>query len=223
MIVALLLVLPCIPSAAPIGVKPEKANRWEKAILAFEEKERQQMPPPGGILFVGSSTIRIWNVQECFPELDILNRGFGGSDYADVAQSASRIILPYRPKTIVLYAGDNDIAGGKSADQVFKDFSDLVAQIRSALPDALIIVLSIKASPARWNNYPEMKKANTRVSEWAQKQPRIKFVDMGTPLLDSEGHPRRELFMEDGLHLNLEGYKIWTAIVKPLLVEATGR
>ena len=219
MLAILLLMLPCVPSAAPAGVEPEKPNRWEKAILAFEEKDRQQMPAPGQILFVGSSTIRIWKVQECFPGLDILNRGFGGSEYSDVARYASRIILPYRPKTIVLYGGDNDIAGGKDADQVFKDFSDLVARIRSGLPDALIIVLSLKASPARLDKYPEMQKANTLLSGFAQKQPHMKFVDVGSPILDSDGHTRRDLFMDDGLHLNAEGYKIWTSILKPLLAE----
>ena len=194
-----------------------KENSWEKAIRAFEEKDRQEQPPQGAILFVGSSTIAMWNLKECFPELQTINRGFGGSQFSDVAQYAGRIIRPYHPKTIVLYAGDNDIARGKSPEWVYADFEAVVNSIHHAFRDVRVLVLSIKPSIARWDKYEKMQQVNRLMANLAEKDPQIEYVELGPTLLDANGKPRPDLFLKDGLHMNPEGYRIWSDILKPML------
>jgi len=194
-----------------------KENPWEKTIRAFEEKDRQRPPPQNSILFVGSSTIGMWDLNKYFPELQTINRGFGGSHFSDVARYADRVIRPYHPKTIVLYAGDNDIASGKSPKRVFADFEAVVASIHHAFRDIRLIVLSIKPSVARWDKYDKMQQVNRLISDLADKDPQLEYVEMGPTLLDPNGNPRPELFLKDGLHMNPEGYQIWSDILKPLL------
>jgi lysophospholipase L1-like esterase len=211
-----------IPKPARTGVDDViavqwKENPWEKAVRSFEEQDRQQTPPAKAVLFVGSSTIRMWDLKKHFPEIETINRGFGGSQLSDVARFVDRIILPYHPKSIVLYAGDNDVAGGKSPEWVFADFQAVIAAIQHGLPDTRIIVLSIKPSVARWEKYDNMRQANALIADFAKQDPHMTFFEMGACLLGSDGKPRPELFLPDGLHLNAQGYELWTAILKPLL------
>ena len=199
------------------GDSAPAADPWEKDIRAFEERDRQQPPPQDAVLFLGSSTIRIWDLKKSFPDLVTINRGFGGSQFADSARYAGRIVIPCRPKTIVIYAGDNDIAGGKTPEQVSADFDALIAAIRRSLPDVRIIVLSIKASPARWDKYPKMQQVNVHLKEAATKDPHLAYLDVGTCLFGDDGKPRADLFNKDGLHLNDEGYEAWAKILRPVL------
>lgn len=192
-------------------------NRWEKAIRKFEEADARKPPALGGVLFVGSSSIRGWDLDKWFPGLGALNRGFGGSTYADAIFFADRIILTYRPKTIVIYDGDNDIANGMSPEQVFADFKALADKIRHGLPSARIIVLSIKSSIAHWEMWDEMRRTNELIEAFAETDPHIEYVDLATPLLGEDGKPRPELFKKDGLHLNEDGYEIWSSLLRPLL------
>ena len=192
-------------------------NFWEKAVRVFEEQDRVSPPPQGAILFVGSSTIRMWDLEKYFPEFETINRGFGGSQFVDVLYHAHRIVLPYRPKTIVLYAGDNDVARGKGAAWVFADFEALIRRIRHAMPDVPIFVLSIKPSVARWELWDTMRQANALIAAFAEGDPRLTYVDGARPLLGPDGRPRADLFIEDGLHFNAQGYAIWTALLTPLL------
>ncbi len=212
-------VLLSIAAAADANAPAEKPREkvYEKAISAFEEQDRKTPPQDGGILFVGSSTIRMWNLEKSFPELHPLNRGFGGSQYSDVAEYADRVITPYHPKTIVLYAGDNDIAHGKSPEQTFADFQAVIAAIHRSLKDVRVFVLSIKPSVARWQMYGKMQQVNRMMADFAEKDPQVDYVELGPPLLDSNGKPRPELFEKDGLHLNSDGYAIWTKILTPML------
>src|SRR5690554_5849357 len=129
-------------------------NVWEKEIQKFEQQDRVEMPAPGGILFVGSSSIRGWrSVAEDYPDRHVINRGFGGSEIGDVLHFFDRVILKYEPRQVVLYAGDNDIASGKSAETVFGNFKKLVGKFEEQLPDTELIFLSIKPSTARWEMY----------------------------------------------------------------------
>ncbi len=199
-----------------------KEGRYEKNMESFAELDRQQPPKPGGILFVGSSTIRIWNLEESFPGLNALNRGFGGSQYSEAVYYFDRVILPYHPATMVIYDGDNDVAHGKSPEWVFADFEALMRRIRFSLPETRVIVLSIKPCPARWPLWDKMQQVNTMIKEYVQKHERMFFVDSTAQILGPDGKPRADLFQKDGLHLNEQGYAVFSALVKPLL-DAPGK
>jgi len=192
-------------------------NRWEASIQKFEVADRRAFPPKHGVLFVGSSSIVGWDLGKHFPELPVINRGFGGSQIADSIYFAERIVLPYEPKTIVLYAGDNDIASGKNAEQAHRDYQKFVAKIHRALPKTRIVFVAIKPSISRWNLIGEMRKANALIRATAKKDDRLIFVDIDTPMIDSDGKPRKGLFKSDGLHLNERGYKLWSRLVRPHL------
>jgi len=193
-------------------------DRWEPTIKEFEEADRLNPPPQGGIVFVGSSGIVRWDLQEFFPELGdrTINRGFGGSLLADAARYADRIVTPYKPHTVVLYAGDNDIGRGGTADQVFDRFVQFVNNVRAELPDVRIIVISIKPSLLRWEMIDNIRAANAKIKDYSVENGVI-FVDIEPQSLGADGKPRAELLVEDGLHMTPEGYRVWTAAVRPHL------
>ncbi len=149
-----------------------------------------------------------------------INRGFGGSTIADVNRYVDRIVIPYKPATIVFYAGDNDVAQGTTAEQVFENFKTFVGKVGAALPDTKVIFISIKPSVARWKLWDEMKKANGLIEDYCGKDDRLTYVDLGALLLGEDGKPRADLFREDGLHLNKDGYAKWNAALRPYLVNA---
>lgn len=199
-----------------------EVDRWEPDIQAFEAADREQPPEPGGIVFVGSSSIRMWEtLQEDFAGLEVVNRGFGGSEMSDVVRYADRIVLPYRPRMVVVYAGDNDLWAGESPRQVLEDFRDLVGLIHDELPDTRIAYIAVKASVARWSIADRMRETNALVREFTETDPRLEFIDVFTPMLGADGTPRPELFIEDGLHLNAGGYELWESIVEPVVRERT--
>lgn len=211
----------CLVLNAQDGKKAKAGpERWEQDIRAFEDWDRKNSFPSDAVLFVGSSSIRLWPTHECFPDLPVLNRGFGGSQISDVNYYARRIVLPYAPKVIVFYAGDNDIASGKSARQVFDDYKAFIGMVHTGLPKTRIIFVCIKPSRSRWTLWPVMSEANAMVREYCGKDKRLYYFDAASPLLDSEGQPKVELFLPDKLHLNAEGYKVWTSSLRPLIDEA---
>lgn len=205
---------------AALPVVAEEAKRWESSIETFEERDREAMPPEGAILFVGSSSIMLWNLEESFPELETINRGFGGSTIADVNQFVERIVTPYKPATIVFYAGDNDIAKGTTAEQVFEEFKTFVGKVRPGLPDAEILYISIKPSIARWNLWDEMNRANGLIEAYCSENESLSYVDLGKTILGEDGKPRADLLMQDGLHLNNDGYAKWNDALRPYLADA---
>lgn len=201
------------------GVLPSfAAGRFEKDILAFEERDRAEGLHAGCVLFIGSSSIRGWqSLEQDFAGLDVINRGFGGSAVRDSTLYLDRIVVPHKPRLIVFYAGDNDIAGGRSPQQVLKDYKQFVSRAQAALPRTRIAFISIKPSPLRWKFAPRMAEANRLVAEYSRRTPGLDFIDVWPSMLDRDGQPRRELFKADMLHLNESGYKLWTAIVRPHL------
>jgi lysophospholipase L1-like esterase len=208
------------------SAEPASAERWEPEIREFEARDREHSPPAGAIVFTGSSSVRGWeSLEQDFKPFVVLNRGFGGSQIADVTRYVDRIVIPYRPSLVVLYAGDNDIANGRSPEQVAADFRGFVGKVRAGLPDVPILYISIKPSPSRWALWPKMKQANALIRLWCGHNPGLGYVDVATPMLGPDGTPRAELFQEDGLHLNSRGYALWTRIVGPCLArsEPAGR
>lgn len=193
-------------------------DRFETEIRAFESADRLHPPAPGGIVFVGSSSIRRWSsLASDFPDLPVLNRGFGGSTLPEVDHYVSRIVLPYRPRTIVLYAGDNDIASGRTPQQVADDYRTFVRLVRDSLPTARIVVIGIKPSPSRWKLADPSREANRLVADIVRTDTLQSYVDVFTPMLGADGRPRPELFVGDSLHMTPAGYAIWRAQVAPRL------
>jgi lysophospholipase L1-like esterase len=192
-------------------------GRWEKEIAAFEAKDMAAPPPKDAILFAGSSSIRLWNLKKSFPDLGVINRGFGGSQIADSTHFAPRIILKVQPRVIVFYAGDNDVANGRTAEQVFNDFKDFADLIHKELPKTRIVFISIKPSPARLKMVDEQQKANGLIEAYCKKNDTLTYIDAATPMLGENGKPRQELFGKDGLHMNDKGYALWASLLKAYL------
>ena len=163
----------------------------------------------------------MWNTDKWFPGLKTLNRGFGGSQIADSLHFVDRVVLPYRPKTIVFYAGDNDVAAGKKADEVYADYRAFVGKVHKDLPETKILYIAIKPSLARWNLVEEMRKANGLIAAFSSKDDLLEYVDIDAPMLGNDDKPREDLFLGDGLHLNETGYELWTSVLLPFLIEET--
>lgn len=226
LVVMALLAFAGVAGGAWVLQAMQGADFWESAIVAFEESDRTAPPPPGAIVFTGSSSIRMWSsLAEDMAPLVVLNRGFGGSHIAHVNHFAERIVTPYGPSAVVLYAGDNDLASGsdKTPETVFGDFRRFVEIVRGAHPDARVYFLAIKPSLSRWDRWPLMRDANARIAAFASETPGVEYVDVATPMLGPDGRPRPELFIVDGLHLNEAGYALWTDIVRPVLLAGADR
>ena len=197
--------------------------RWEAAIKKFEEQDKANPPARDGALFVGSSSIRLWKLDESFPNLNAINRGFGGSEIADSTHFADRLILKHEPKLVVLYAGDNDIAKGKSAETVTDDYRKFVKVVHARLPESRIVFIAIKPSIKRWSLADKNAKANAAILKICKKDERLEYADIWKPMIGEDGKPRPELFAKDGLHLNSRGYELWTSIVKPLITPESSK
>ncbi len=192
--------------------------KWEKEISAFEAKDRDQPPEKGGILFIGSSSIRMWKtLAEDFPKHRVLNRGFGGSQIEDSIYYADRIVFPYAPRMIVMYSGGNDINAGTTPQRVADDFRAFVEKVRSRLPEVQIAYISIAGNPKRWAQVDKVKDANARIREYCEKGRNLKFIDTYSEMLGSDGLPKPDIFLDDKLHMNAAGYKIWAGVVGPYL------
>jgi lysophospholipase L1-like esterase len=219
----LLWLLACSPQGAgqnSVVVTPVVGapSQWEPDIAQFEAQDRASPPKPGSIVFVGSSSIRLWTtLDRDFPGVPVLNRGFGGSEAGDVALLAERIAVPYKPPVVVFYAGDNDLAAGKTPAQVLAAFQSFVAIMHRELPATRVVFVSIKPSIARWNIVDKMRQANRLVRDYTRADPRLVYVDVFTPMLDASGKPRPELYLEDGLHMTPAGYAIWRERIAPVI------
>lgn len=195
---------------APAGV-----SKWEKEISAFERADATNPPPKGAILFIGSSTIRMWKtLKQDFPHHAAINRGFGGSQIADATAFAPRIVFPYAPKSIYLRAGGNDLWAGKSVDQVYADFQSFVAAVQSKLPETDIVYISLSPSIARWKQADMTKALNTKVADFIKGRPHLRYVETYDLVYGADGKARPELFIRDMLHLNADGYKLLAARVR---------
>jgi lysophospholipase L1-like esterase len=189
---------------------------FEKEIKAFEEADKKVSPAQNAVLFVGSSTIQKWKtLAEDFPNETVINRGFGGSQMADSVRYAKRIIIPYHPRKIVIYAGDNDLAAGKSPEQILTDFKALVDEVRPELPQTEFLYLSIKPSIARWKLVDKIKQTNALILDYTKTDKQLGFIDIFPVVLGEDGKPRKELFLPDGLHMSRAGQKLCVPVIEP--------
>jgi len=202
-------------------VSPAPQN-WEPTVRRFEEGDRTNPPKPGVIVFTGSSTIVRWTtlVRDMRP-LEVINRGFGGSEFSDLNQYTKRIVVAYHPKAVVVYEGDNDLASGspKTPETVANDLRQFVEIVHSELPETWIYVISIKPSRLRWNEWPTMQKADRMMQAFSRTQDRVQFIDVASAMFDAKGNLPADLFLADGLHLTPKAYGLWTSLIKPILLE----
>lgn len=191
-------------------------------IARFKKADSAALPPRNAILFVGSSSFTNWaDVSDYFPGYTIINRGFGGSTLVDVIRYAYDVILPYQPKQILIYCGENDLASSDtvSAVEVVRRFKTLYAIIRQNLPNTVVHFVSLKPSPSRVHLLPKMQAANAQIQAFLKKQKDAGFINVYGAMLDRNGHPRTELFLDDQLHMKPEGYKIWQRLIQPYLLK----
>ena len=212
--------IPAGSSQVGFSSEQETYEHWEKNIRAFELWDSKNSYPDDAVLFVGSSSIVMWKTRDYFPELKVINRGFGGSQIAEVSYFADRIVYPYKPKAIVFYAGDNDIAGGKTAQRVFEDYKKFVRSTHKKIPQTPIIFIGIKPSLNRWKLWDEMKEANMLIKDFSAGDENLFYFDSAAPLLGDDGRPQSELFKADQLHLSKEGYKLWTEQLRPIIKQS---
>jgi hypothetical protein len=191
--------------------------RFEKFIAAFEAEDRTSPPPTGGTLFVGSSSITNWDVAREFPDLKPIKRGYGGSHVSDTIHFAPRIIWPYKPSLVVFYAGDADVAGGKSAETIANDTGRLLALIHERLPGTRVVVIGTKPSPLHWKHQETIRRANALVQAAIAKDALAAFADVESALLGADGQPRSEFYEQNRLNLNEAGYRAWTAAIRPVV------
>lgn len=215
---------PVAAGTAPAGAAQPLpvAARWQDSFAAFDAADAAAAPRPGGVVFVGSSSIRLWNdLEQQFQDpIAVTKRGFGGSRLLDCAEHVQRLVLPYKPRLVVVYAGDNDLAEGRSPEQVLASFQAFVTGVHAALPQTRIAYLSIKPSPLRATLMPAVQRTNALIADYSASRPLLSYVDVYTRMLGTDGRPRAELFSKDALHLNAEGYALWKSVIEERLHDA---
>ncbi|MFO0870554.1 MAG: amidohydrolase family protein [Pirellulales bacterium] len=199
---------------------PPAADKWEAAIRKFETADQTQPPAADGVVFVGSSSIVRWDLAASFPGESFVNRGFGGSQLSDAVRYVERIVTPYRPRVVVLYAGDNDLAAGVAPEKVVADYREFVRRVHAQLPTTRIVFLSIKASLRRWHLAEKIQATNAAIARAARRDSRLSFVDLFQPMLGEDGRPLAALLDADQLHLSPAGYALWTEKLRPALTAA---
>jgi lysophospholipase L1-like esterase len=198
------------------------AQPFANEIAAFKKQDSISFPPTKAILFVGSSSFRMWeDINTSFPGYTIINRGFGGSALPDVIHYAKDIIAPYQPRQIVIYCGENDLASSDTvtAEVVFKRFEILFYLIRKQYRKVPIAFVAIKPSPSRQRLLSQAERANTLIREFLQKKRKTVFIDVFHPMLLPDGTIMQDIFLEDKLHMNAKGYAIWQKAIAPYLVK----
>jgi lysophospholipase L1-like esterase len=201
--------------AAPAAAQaPTGLDRFAPEFAAFAAQDAAGKPAACQVLFVGSSSVRFWKtLKDDMAPAPVLNRGFGGSQIADVDAAFDKVVAAYRPRAIFFYAGDNDLHAGKAPETVVADFQRFMDLKTKALGDAPVYFIAVKPSKARLSEKPQQDAVNARIREMAQARADLDFVDIVPTMMD--GAVPKDIFVADGLHMTPEGYRLWTAVVKP--------
>lgn len=206
------------PAPTPVLKALPDSARFAAELNAFMRQDSAFPPPPAPVLFVGSSSIRMWeSLATDFPGMPVLNRGFGGSRMDDVLRYADRVVFRYKPRAIVLYEGDNDLQDGRTPARIAGDVAEFLSRVRTTLPQARVVCLAVKPSPSRWNLVEKVRQTNALLQAVIAQDTMATYVDVYTPMLGADGRPRAELFLADSLHMTPAGYAIWRDAVAPAL------
>lgn len=206
-----------------IALATSAQNRWEPFIQAFEEGDKADPPPENAIVFAGSSSIVFWRtLKEDMAPLTVINRGFGGSQMFELNMYRDRIVTNYKPKAVVVYEGDNDVAAGKSVNEIVSQYKEFISHIDRELSTTEIYLIAVKPSIARAAMWETMKEVNSQLKKLAEETAKVHYLDIASPMLQENGLVKEDLFVDDGLHLNAKGYEIWTKVVRPVLLEKYG-
>jgi len=199
--------------------------RWQSELNAFAQADREHPPASDGVLFVGSSTIRMWpDIARDFRQQPVvINRGFGGSTMEDSSMFAHELVVRYKPRLVLVYAGDNDLAEGRTPMQVLESFARFANTVRSELPDTRIAFISVKPSPSREKLMPQIRETNDAIAAYLRRLPNSEYIDVYTAMLGADGRPRAELFRTDQLHMNDQGYHLWQSLISSHLPDPATR
>jgi lysophospholipase L1-like esterase len=202
-------------AAPPVSRFAAIDPRWSPSLEAFAAADLKQVPQPGGVVFVGSSSIRLWNdLETSFSDHPVvIKRGFGGSQLLDCVKLVNHLVLPYKPRMVVVYAGENDLNEGASPRDVAERFTAFVQAVKAELPETRIAFVSIKPSPSRAGMLAAVRETNELIRAYSATEPHLDFIDVFSSMLDVDGKPRPELFLGDLLHLNAEGYALWQRLI----------
>jgi len=193
-------------------------GNYDADMQAFADQDGQNPPPEGVYLFTGSSSVRMWkSLSEDFPERPMLNRGFGGSTFADLIHYIDEAIFRYQPKVVFVYEGDNDLGKGLTPEQVQKDVRRFYKLFRKKMPNVPLVFICPKPSISRWEGHERYLTFNRMLKKFTQQQPNTYYLDVWTPMTDDDGEVKKDIFIEDNLHMNAKGYDIWEAAVRKML------
>ena len=196
----------------------EGPQRFETAVAIYEAEDKQQPFPEGAVLFVGSSSVRMWkSVDSDFPQVPVVNRGFGGSQFSDLLYYLDRLVTCYQPSKIFIYEGDNDISAGEKPQNILKEAIEVRERIARSLPGVPVMFIAAKPSVARWKLRKKYQQLNSMLAVYAAKTPATGFVNVWDPALDANGEVRKDIFLEDNLHMNDQGYAIWKDAIAPFM------
>jgi lysophospholipase L1-like esterase len=210
---SILLAFCTLLTSAPLlhAQNPARFQKEVDSIVAANESVNRD----NLILFTGSSSIRLWkNLSASFPDHNVLNMGFGGSEMADLLYYTDKLIIPFKPKQIFIYEGDNDLSFGRSPERIIASADSVLSRIRQHLPHSEVIFISPKPSLKRWALKDRYENYIKQLKRWASKKRNVRFADVWTPMLDNDGVVMQDIFITDGLHLNDKGYSIWTSALK---------
>jgi lysophospholipase L1-like esterase len=224
--VAVLLALAACAQLACAQQFPDP-QRFESAIVEFEQQDKLQRPPEGAIVLTGSSSIARWNGEApaALAPLTVIPRGFGGSVMHDLLHNLDRVALVYKPRAILIYEGDNDTGGNPAIpnDAILADLKQIIARVHAQLPQTRIYILAIKPSVLRRARWAVAQEVNAAYRDIAAKDPLVYYVDVATPLLNKDGSVMTDIFIADNLHLNDLGNAIWGATIKAALMPMEAR
>ncbi len=204
-----------------LAAQDSKPAFWND-IQSFKQRDSAVAPPRNAILFIGSSSFTMWkDVQQDFPGYTIINRGFGGSTLLDQLRYVRDIVYPYHPKQIIVYCGENDLAASNqtTGEDVADRFKELFLQIRKKFPKVQVTYVSMKPSPSRQMLLPKMIRGNELIKKFLATKKRTGYIDVYKEMIDDEGKPRTDIFLDDNLHMNKQGYDIWRRIIAPHLLK----
>lgn len=196
----------------------QDSNRFKNEVDELFNKEHNFSPNKKLVVFTGSSSVKMWkDVQSCFPEYNIINNGFGGSQFSDLIWFYNQLVIKQTPEILFIYEGDNDIASDKKPTQIMKEVKVLVKRIQNDLPQTKVVMISPKPSIARKGLKKEYIKLNKKLEKFCTKTDNLEFADVWSAMLDENGNVFEDIFIEDGLHMNKKGYDLWAKVIGEFL------